>query len=265
MTTTELYLDELTSDGSRILREQAWHDRRFADARERSARLELMTSAMTLDALRIAYQAARGRCRGGRVLDYGCARGEGARILRRYGAASVHGIDISPVAIRHATELAAAEELSNVTFEVMNAEELAFPDAHFDFVFGVGILHHLHVSRAFAEVARVLKTHGSAVFLEPLTHNPFIAAIRHLTPYARTPDEHPLTMADLRRARYHFNAVSERYVNLATLVGAPLTGLRGSSRVHRGLAAADAWLLRLPWLSRFAWNVVLTLEKPKLH
>ncbi len=255
---------EASTDASRIEREQVWHDRRFAETPDRSAGLGRMTGKMTLDALRIAYHTARDRCPGARVLDYGCAEGEAAVILRRYGAVAVQGIDISPVAVRHAEERAAAEQVSDVTFQVMNAEQLAFPDAHFDFVFGIGILHHLDLARAFGEIARVLKTNGSAVFLEPLAHNPFINAVRSLTPHARTADEHPLTMADLRLARYYFNGVNERYVNLATLAGAPFAGFRGADRLHRSLAALDDRLLRFPWLSRYAWNVVLTLEKPKL-
>lgn len=261
MSTTEFP----ATDISRVEREQEWHDRRFSSSFDRSSRLGKMTGAMTRDALNIAYHAAYERCRGARVLDYGCAEGEAAVLLRRAGAASVHGIDISPVAVQHAAARAAAENLSNVTFEVMNAEELTFPDAHFDFVFGIGILHHLTVSRAFAEIARVLTTHGSAVFLEPLAHNPFISAVRYLTPHARTADEHPLRMHDLHWARHHFNGVRERYVNLATLLSAPLSGLRGAERLHRSCATLDRHLLRVRWLSRFAWNVVLILDKPKLH
>jgi len=254
---------ELSSDASRLQREQMWHDRRFAETPARDARLARMTSAMTLDALRMAYHTARDRCPGARVLDYGCAEGEAAIILRRYGAASVHGIDISPVAVGHATERAAAEQVSDVTFEVMDAEALQFPDAHFDFIFGIGILHHLELSRAFGEIARVLKTRGSAVFLEPLAHNPFVKAVRHLTPHARTSDEHPLTVADLRLARYYFNGVDRRFVNLTTLFGAPLAGLPGATTLHRALATVDSGLLQMPWLSRFAWNVVITLSAPK--
>lgn len=256
---------ELSSAESRIDREQAWHDRRFAEAPDRSARLSRLTGAMTLDALRVAYHTAKDRCPGARVLDYGCAEGEAAVLLRRYGASEVRGIDISSVAVQHAADRAAAEGVSDVSFEVMNAEQLTFPDAHFDLIFGIGILHHLDLSRAFAEIARVMKTHGSAVFLEPLGHNPLITAVRHLTPHARTADEHPLMMTDLRQARQHFNRVGTRFVNLSTLVSAPLAGLPGSAALHRGFASLDRRLLRLPWLSRFAWNVVLTLEKPKSH
>jgi len=264
MSTTELS-EVSATDENRVQREQAWHDRRFSAPSDRSPSLGKMTGAMTLDALRVAYHTARERCQGAHVLDYGCAEGEAAVLLRRYGAASVHGIDISPVAVQHAAARAAAANVSNVTFEVMNAEELAFPDAHFDFVFGIGILHHLNLSRAFAEIARVLKTRGSAVFLEPLAHNPFITAVRLLTPHARTADEHPLRLEDLHWARYHFNGVREHYVNLATLLAAPLSGLRGSEELHRRLASLDTHLLKVRWLSRFAWNVVLTLDKPKLH
>jgi SAM-dependent methyltransferase len=254
----------LSTDATGIPREHAWHDR-FADTSERSALLAKLTGPMTRDALRVAYDAAKERCLGARVLDYGSAEGDAALILRRYGASAVHGVDSSPIAVRHATDRVTAQGMSNVTFEVMNLEQLTVPDAHFDFVFGVGILQHLDVARAFAEVARVLTTHGSAVFLEPLAHNPVINAVRLLTPHARSRDAHPLTMADLRHARRRFNRVGTRFVNLTALIGAPLVGLRGAHLLHRTCSELDMHLVRLPWLARFAWSIVLTLEKPKLR
>jgi ubiquinone/menaquinone biosynthesis C-methylase UbiE len=256
---------DLPSDASRIDRERDWHDRRFAEAPDRSATLSRLTGAMTLDALTAVYHTARDRSAGARVLDYGCAEGEAALLLHRYGASTVHGIDISPVAVQHAAERAAAARASNVTFEVMNAEELAFPDAHYDLVFGIGILHHLNLPRALGEIARVLTNTGSAVFLEPMAHNPLINMMRHLTPHARTEDEHPLTMTDLRETQGFFGKVDMRFVNLATLAAGPLALARmpGTREVHKGLSALDRLLLRIPGIRRYAWNVVLTMEQPK--
>jgi ubiquinone/menaquinone biosynthesis C-methylase UbiE len=78
----------------------------------------------------------------------------------------------------------------NAQFDVMNAEELEFEDAAFDVIFGSGIIHHLDVPRAYSELARVLAPGGSAVFVEPLGHNPLIRVFRNRTPELRTPDEH---------------------------------------------------------------------------
>lgn len=214
---------------------------------------------MTLDALYAVYGEARARCRGARVLDYGCAEGQASLLLRQYGASFVQGIDISAVAVAHAAERAARAGVDNVDFRVMDAERLAFDDASFDLVFGIAILHHLDLSRALAEIARVLAPGGSAVFLEPLAHNPVLALVRRLTPTARTEDEHPLTVSDIAIARQHFGSVQTRYLNLATLGAAAFTGLPGSSRLHNVCRALDRRLLAIPGLQRYAWNVVLTM------
>ena len=54
----------------------------------------------------------------------------------------------------------------------MNPEHLDFGDGAFDVVCGTGILHRLDLGRALAEVARVLRPSGSAVFVEPLGCSP---------------------------------------------------------------------------------------------
>ena len=62
--------------------------------------------------------------------------------------ARVTGIDISPVAVEQGRSRAAAEQVSDqVTFEVMDAESLQFPDGTFDLVCGSGVLHHLDLTR----------------------------------------------------------------------------------------------------------------------
>src|SRR3546814_19128134 len=87
----------------------------------------------------------------------------------------------------------ATETGLHATFSVDNAEQTSFPDASFDRIGGSGILHHLDLDRAYAEIARLLKPGGRAVFLEPLGHNPLLTAYRDRTPRMRTEDKnHPL-------------------------------------------------------------------------
>ena len=84
-------------------------------------------------------------------------------------------------------------------FRLMDAHALDYPDRHFDLVFGTGILHHLDLERALAEIARVLKPDGIVLFGEPLDTNPVGRVVRALTPRARTADERALRKPELAR------------------------------------------------------------------
>ena len=51
----------------------------------------------------------------------------------------------------------------------LNAEELDFDEAQFDFVFGVSVLHHLYNPEKTIEYcAKILKKNGHAIFYEPM-------------------------------------------------------------------------------------------------
>jgi SAM-dependent methyltransferase len=104
----------------------------------------------------------------------------------------------------------------------MNAEALDFPEASFDRVCGSGILHHLDLGKAYAEIARVLRPGGYGVFLEPLGHNPLINWYRRRTPNMRTEDEHPLLKSDLALAEKHFATIRSRFFHFAVLGAVPL-------------------------------------------
>jgi ubiquinone/menaquinone biosynthesis C-methylase UbiE len=201
-----------------------------------------------------------GATEGSKVLEYGCGEGGYAFDLAGRGS-SVTGIDISEVRIEHAR--ARADGLPGLSFEVMNAERLEFRDDTFDVICGAAILHHLDLDRALAEVARTLRGSGEALFLEPLGHNPFINLYRRLTPAYRTPDEHPLLMRDLRLMSRYFGSVQADYFHLTVLLASPLSRSRGGRTTARALDRVDDVLLRMPFLRRFAWLVVLTLRDPK--
>lgn len=201
---------------------------------------------------------------GARVLEIGCGQDTNSFYMVRQGAREVTGIDISSVAIAEAKERAAGEGVNGVNFCVMDAEALDFPDNSFDLVCGVAILHHLDLAKSVGEIARILKPTGTAVFLEPLAHNPLINLYRRLTPHLRTEDEHPLTMADLRGFEQLFERVDTQFFHLLSLSMAPCYWLPGHEKLVRIMDTSDRVLFRMaPFLRRYAWTAGLIFSKPR--
>jgi SAM-dependent methyltransferase len=242
---------------ARYERERAFHDERFGEtARGRTAKFYADATG------RIRYHALLAQLAPEHdVLEIGCGRGSVALRLAADDA-RVFGIDLSPVAIELAEQRARRAHVEHVRFRAMNAEALDLDAASVDLVCGSGVLHHLDLDRAYAEVARVLRRDGCAVFHEPLAHNPLIEWYRRRTPGERSHDEHPLRMADIERARSWFGLVHAEHFDLLALA-APFLPPRVRTRVVPWLRRADAALFRaLPFLRRYAWVVVLRLERP---
>lgn len=198
---------------------------------------------------------------GRRVLEIGCGDGSLALTLARRGA-RVDAIDISDARIAQARRIASADDL-DVTFHVMNAEELAFAAETFDVVCGRAIVHHLDVDRACREIARTLAPDGRMVILEPLGHNPAINLFRRRTPGLRTPDEHPLLMSDIAQIRRLFDRVDLRFLNLTCFAALPFRRLPWYRRLVDGLDALDERLLRLPLFGRYAWRILVDARAPR--
>jgi SAM-dependent methyltransferase len=201
-------------------------------------------------------------CCGKQVLEYGCGEGSSAFLLARNGA-TVTGIDISDFRIRQARQQARSLRINDVSLLVMNAEDVQFPEDTFDLICGTGILHHLDLDSALAEVARTLRPDGRAVFLEPLGHNPAINAYRRRTPRFRTRDEHPLLMRDLALLEAYFGRVEARFFHLTTLLAVPLRRTRVFTPLFRTLDFVDRSLFRLfPFVRRYAWTTVFSVAEP---
>jgi SAM-dependent methyltransferase len=148
----------------------------------------------------------------------------------------------------------------------MDAEAMTFPDATFDVIVVHGVLHHLDLDRAYAELARVLKPGGHVICTEALRHNPIIQRYRRRTPHLRTAWEvdHILGKPEIERARRYFDDVRvARFFHLATIAAVPLRGTAVFPGVLRLLEAADAVLLRIPGLKWQAWMAVFVLSRPK--
>jgi SAM-dependent methyltransferase len=244
----------------RLTTEKLFHDQQ---ARERaSARVELVfADADYLDHeswIRPAM-AELGQLSGLRVLDYGCGHGMAAVVLARRGA-RVTAFDLSSGYIQEAGARASANRV-RIDFVQANGEALPFADGAFDRVWGCAILHHLDLDRAAAELRRVLRPGGWAVFCEPWGGNPVLNFARRRLPYPgkqRTPDEEPLTAAHLRQLRAHFPDLHKRGFQLVSMVRRVL----GGADMHRRLDWCDTMLLeRVPALEKFCRYVVLTLRR----
>ncbi len=95
----------------------------------------------------------------------------------------VTAIDLSPVAIERARQQAAAEGVADlIDFRVMNAEALELEPRSFDFICGLGVIHHLDIRASLREVTRMMKPRCECAFVEPLRHDPLINLYRRGTP-----------------------------------------------------------------------------------
>lgn len=146
-----------------------------------------------------------GEVAGKRVLIYGCGFDPGATWFARRGA-QVTAIDISPESINDQRILMDAYRVP-MCLRVTDAMHTPFPDGSFDLIYGNAILHHLDSEGCAREIARLLAPDGVAVFREIQAGNVFLRLFRRLTPFWRTPDEHPLTGADYAIYARHFAKV----------------------------------------------------------
>ena len=136
---------------------------------------------------------------GKELLDYGCGMGEEAIYFAKLGA-RVTAIDISDVGIATLQRRAAYHELDIRALE-MRCDPTTFPSESFDRIHGMGILHHVGIDTALAEVHRLLRPGGIGIFLEPLGDAPHVEGVKELL---------------MRHARFlgHFDDVTEHEHNL---------------------------------------------------
>jgi SAM-dependent methyltransferase len=174
------------------------------------------------------------RAVGGRVLEVGCGGGGVAVELKRMGAKSVYGFDISPREIERARAL--CSELRDVSFGVHGpGEEI---EGRFDLIVGRAILHHIDFRAALPKLfARDLAPGGRMLFMEPMSH-PMTLAFHRFVRSAHTPDEWPLTPADVRWLRARFGA-RVLPINLLTFPAGVLSSLLFSCADNPLLRFAD--------------------------
>ena len=201
--------------------------------------------------------------RGARALDFACGDGLFTLQMAENGADAI-GIDISPVSVSNATHEAERRGLS-AKFQVMDCENLEFPDKTFDLINVSGVLHHLDVERAYSEMARVLKPTGSVLCVEALRHNPIFHAYRKFTPHLRTEYEaqHILRRRDVLAARKYFGRIDWRFFHLASIGAVPFRNTPAFNSLLSAFEAIDSVLLSVSPIRWWAWQIAFVLSNPK--
>lgn len=111
--------------------------------------------------LAVAFLDFAGPAGAERVLDLGCGTGSlTLELVRRQPDALITGVDFSPAYVAHARRRIASP---GVAFEVADACALPFPDASFDRVLSLLMLHFVpRTEAAVAELRRVTRPGGVA-------------------------------------------------------------------------------------------------------
>jgi ubiquinone/menaquinone biosynthesis C-methylase UbiE len=136
---------------------------------------------------------------GARVLEVGCGRGAGARLIKTlYGPACLQAMDLDIVMIEKAGRYLSAEARRGISFYVGDVSRLPHGDGSLDAVFGFGVLHHIPCwQKALAEIVRVLKVGGVYCFEELYPSLYQNALTRHLLLH---PAENRFRSGDFKRA-----------------------------------------------------------------
>lgn len=245
--------------------EESFHDVKAQRDTPMPARMDFYSSGVGDEQTQILLDTA-GCLIGKRVLDFGCGLGQTSRFYAERGALRVEGFDISSESIRIAVKNAKRDGLDDrVFFRHLAAEEIDYDDNSFDVIIGKAILHHTDLEKTARQLHRVLVPGGTAYFLEPLAHNPFLNLFRRLTPSRRTPTEKPLSVRDLDIFRRYFS-VSYHGMYLLTLPAHFLLLLTGSRNLFaKSHAVLRRWeqpvLNRFPGLQKYCWSAVMIFHK----
>jgi ubiquinone/menaquinone biosynthesis C-methylase UbiE len=221
-----------------------------------------------------------GSLEGKRLLDIGAGLGESSVYFALKGA-QVTVVDISPQMVSRTLSLGRkfGVQLRGL---VSSAENLNLPSETFDIIYAANTLHHVQ-NRAsfFGQMRSALKPGGMFFSYDPLVYNPVINVYRRMATEVRTPDEAPLTTADIKLARQYFEGVQHREFWIAAL--SLFVKYYALERVNpnndrywkrilketdshlawwKPLRALDGLLTRLPLVRWLAWNVVIWGRKP---
>lgn len=111
---------------------------------------------------RRSYEEAAALSRQKDVLDFGCNNGFGTNVLSQ-SAKSVIGVDVSPSALADARIRFPGQD-----FRLVDGVSLPFDSAAFDVVVSFQVIEHIaDLGPYLAEIVRVLKPGGQAVFTTP--------------------------------------------------------------------------------------------------
>jgi 2-polyprenyl-3-methyl-5-hydroxy-6-metoxy-1,4-benzoquinol methylase len=259
--------------------EQVFHDEWAHSVDVGTIDVRRINEACTAPEMRYITQAL-GDLRGKRLLDLGCGLGE-AGVYFAVKGADVTATDISPGMLEAAQQLAAKHGVK-IRTHVSASEDLGLDPAQpFDIIYAGNLLHHVDIAVTLDHVLALLKPGGTFVSWDPVAYNPVINVYRAIASKVRTPDEHPLTLGDIRLIRSRFAETRVEWFWLTTLVifiSMAVLQFRNPNKerfwkkvideadrwawLYRPLEKLDRLLLRfLPFLRPLCWNVVILARK----
>ncbi len=199
-----------------------------------------------------------GDIRGKKVLDLGCGSGENVAPLLARGA-SVVAVDLSHKLVELARKrMAISNQHELASFAVGSAYNVPLPDEALDAILCASLLHHLEITRAMAEMRRLLKPGGIAIVKEPVRFSKLAARVRRLFPAQEdiSEDEHPLSRDEMEQVKKGWEVTGERAFRL------PFVPLFSRGNVISNVWIVDRWLLdTFSPLEHYSTSRVLRLQK----
>ena len=222
---------------------------------------------LLLNSFRFVYNFLKHKCKDKRVLDYGCGDGIHSTWLAGLGA-DVKAVDLSENSLKIARARAKEEGAENIEFLKMDCEKMDFPDNSFDIIFDGGTFSSLDLSKAFPELARVLKLNGFLIGIETFGHNPFTNFKRLLNKITgrRTvwAAEHIFKMENLKKVKGYFNEIETHFFHLVSWVAFPFLNLPGGKILLKLFEKIDRFLLFIfPFLQRYSFKIVFIFSEPR--
>ena len=195
-----------------------------------------------------------------KILDICCGYGFTSVRLAKYGA-EVSSIDISPKMIELTIRNSQYNNVEQqISAQIMSAQQMSYLDETFDYVVGLGALHHLNIELAGIEISRVLKKGGKAIFLEPRIPLKLLIYVRSLLPQTcfESPGGSQLTDRDIKQFSQYFSDCQINYfLFLRKLARFPVI-----RKFTNQFDRLDEWLIaKMPFLKKAYWAFVVQFIK----
>ncbi len=200
---------------------------------------------------------------GKKILEIAAGNGIDASLCAHNGA-EVHAYDLSSESIKMVRQRATVNGvIDQVQTQVTGHFDQAFEGETFDHILGYATLHHLPFLDLAQQIYDRLKPGGCAVFAEPVVNSKMLDRLRQCVPYSffdPTEDEVPLNDTDIALFAEPFDRIERRDFQLTSRIW-PAFPQMWSLVV--GLHKLDSYLLKLPWMRRFASVSVFALYRDK--
>ncbi len=207
----------------------------------------------------------------GDVLEVGCGNGSFLEKLASLEKIqTLSAIDLSSGMLKYADDRMRSSE-RDILWRITrgDAERLPYQNASYDCVFARGLLHHLpNPKKGAAEIARVLRPGGTAVFVDPYRN--FVSAVPRVisrrTSHFDT-DHKNFSIREVKRILA--GSLEVETINFWGYIAYPLLGFPDFvnfnwlplRKLYRPLVSFDNMVSKIPLLNRLSWGITVKVIK----